>query len=483
MSDFKRLGCGINCPTHTGFTDCEGAPILSNASLATCADLEKLDPDKPVEPSEYCPSVRMSCAGSYGYGFAPDDNRDPAATVEVKDCDDNVVCYIYPTSAAGHTIAIKCCDGVLVGYSANASQCACPCDIPEATVVTITGTQASGKVIATVSVNGTPTVIKETVTTLKSLSYNKATAVLTAVYTDENGADISKTTSIVSQATAFINGTNPATATIFSLITPPTVNDNTLKNNEDYVYVGTDGTYWIWNGTAYVGAPVPAATTEWLVAGTTVDAKGDKVNKIARTGWVTIGQNIVPTTALDVYRTTPEAYSVVSRFLNPSNKVVGNSTQFNFGAAQETGNCGDFRFVYAGNNSGSNRVDIGFSGYASPTASLLVNGRMGVRQVNPNSTFHVNGSFATPITMSPGAVTLTEFHHTLLLSSPGTAQSLPSASGIDGREYIIKNTSGGNITVTGFIDSSTSNTITIPSKGSRKFKAFSGQWFIVGGYL
>jgi hypothetical protein len=371
----------------------------------------------------------------------------------------------------------------LVGYSANASQCACPCDIPEATVVTITGTQASGKVIATVSVNGTPTVIKETVTTLKSLSYNKATAVLTAVYTDENGADISKTTSIVSQATAFINGTNPATATIFSLITPPTVNDNTLKNNEDYVYVGTDGTYWIWNGTAYVGAPVPAATTEWLVAGTTVDAKGDKVNKIARTGWVTIGQNIVPTTALDVYRTTPEAYSVVARFLNPSNKVVGNSTQFNFGAAQETGNCGDFRFVYAGNNSGSNRVDIGFSGYASPTASLLVNGRMGVRQVNPNSTFHVNGSFATPITMSPGAVTLTEFHHTLLLSSPGTAQSLPSASGIDGREYIIKNTSGGNITVTGFIDSSTSNTITIPSKGSRKFKAFSGQWFIVGGYL
>ena len=127
MSDFKKLGCGANCPTKTGFTDCEGEPILSNATLATCADLEKLDPDKPVEPSEYCPSVKMSCAGSYGYGFAPDDNRDPAATVEVKDCDDNVVCYIYPTSAAGHTIAIKDCDGVLTGYSANTSDCACNC--------------------------------------------------------------------------------------------------------------------------------------------------------------------------------------------------------------------------------------------------------------------------------------------------------------------------------------------------------------------
>jgi hypothetical protein len=169
--------------------------------------------------------------------------------------------------------------------------------------------------------------------------------------------------------------------------------------------------------------------------------------------------------------------------LNPNNKVVGNATMFNFGAAQEMGNCGDFRFVYAGNNSTSNRIDLGFSGYAAPNITHTVGGRVGIRQTNPNSTLHVGGSFATPTTLSPGAVTLTESNHTVILSSPGTAQNLPSASGIDGREYIIKNSSGGNITVTGLIDSGTSNTITIPSKGARKFKAFSGQWFIVGGYL
>jgi hypothetical protein len=686
MSDFKKLGCGANCPTKTGFTDCEGEPILSNATLATCADLEKLDPDKPIQPTDYCPSVKLSCSGQYGYGFGPDDIKDPAATVEIEGCDGVAPVWIYPTALAGHNIEITDDAGVVIGYSANASQCAggslvtisgtqatgkviatvtidgTPTDIretitsitevvfddatrtlsitykdengneetldanipaidavvhiapavitpptkypqyfntivtdangnfwafsidgtptllnitetittitdvltyankheifkyknesgviksvfetvtsitgaltsglkigtfknedgtetdlyvPVSTAVSIAGQLASGNPIGTVTVNGTPTVlretvttmtgvqaagktiglytnesgtqsiIKETVTTLKSLTYTKATSVLTAVYTDENGTDITKTTEIKAQATAFINGTNPATATIFSLTTPPTVNDNTLKNNDDYVYVGTDGSYWFWNGTAYVTAPVPAATTEWLVAGTTVDAKGDKVNKIARTGFVTIGQNLAATTPLDLWRTTPDKYSVLCRMLNPSNKVVTNNTMFLFGAAQETGNCGDMRFYYAGNNSANNRMDFGFSGYINPTLTFTVGGRVGIRTVTPNSTLQNNGSISLPIKQTPGTVVLTEFDYTLILTSPTSNQSLPSAAGIDGRIYNIRNNSGGNTFVTGTIAGSGVTTITLPAGAVRTFQALGGVWWIISGF-
>lgn len=356
--------------------------------------------------------------------------------------------------------------------------------VPIQKITTMTNTQATGKIIGTYKNEADAIVnIRETVTTLKSVSYNKPTGILTVVYTDENGADITKTTSVVSQATAFINGTNPATATIFSLTTPPTVNDNTLKNNEDYVYVGTDGSTWYWNGTAYVTAPVLPDTTEWWIAGTAIDAKGNKTGSIARTGKVTIGKNVAPIFPLDVYDVGPKIYSAVARFINPDNKVPGNNTQLVFGAASETGNSADWRFYYAGSNSGSNRIDFGFSGYAAPVMSYLVNGRVGIRTTAPNSTLHVNGSFSAPIKLTPGAVGLTEFDYTLMLSSPGTNQSLPSPAGIDGRIYNIRNNSTtGNCFVTGAISGSATVTVTLPPGGCRTFQALSGAWWIVSGF-
>lgn len=280
----------------------------------------------------------------------------------------------------------------------------------------------------------------------------------------------------------YVNNTNVNSGTIFDLNNPPTTNNNALKNDVGNLYIGTDGSTWIWNGTAYVTKTF-ASTTEWYIAGTTVDAQGDKVNKIARAGWVTIGKNLAPMSPLDVYNSGTATYSVLGRFLNPDNKISGNNTQLIFGAAQESGNAADWRFYYAGNNSGFNRIDFAFSGYAAPNISYLVNGRTGIRQTNPNSTLHLNGSLALPAAMSPGAVTLTENNFTYIFSSPGTAITLPSATGIDGRIYVIKNSSGGNITLTGSIESSTSNTITIPTKGSRMVQAYGGQWFIIAAYL
>jgi hypothetical protein len=515
MSDFKKLGCGANCPTKTGFTDCEGEPILSNATLATCADLAGVSESIPdptevtvtpvvtdgnttatiivdgvptdIEESitrvtdlDYSPGTSMLSLTFLNETGVPE-------TSEVEIPIKVAVEHISPITIDPNGTYTQYADKIVVDaagnfYGFNLAGQPTKLNITE-TVTRFKSLKTTGNPIGTYENEQIADfILRETITGPKSLSYNKATGVLTLVHTDETGTDITKTTTIKSQATAFINGTNPATATIFSLTTPPTVNDNSLKNNDDYVYVGTDGSYWFWNGTAYVTAPVPAATTEWLVAGTNVDAKGDKVGRIARTGFVTIGQNLVATTPLDLWRTTPDKYSVLCRMLNPSNKVATNNTMFLFGAAQETGNCGDMRFYYAGNNSANNRMDFGFSGYINPTLTFTVGGRVGIRTVTPNSTLQNNGSISLPIKQTPGTVVLTEFDYTLILTSPTSNQSLPSAAGIDGRIYNIRNNSGGNTFVTGLIGGPTSNTITLPSGAVRTFQALGGVWWIVSGF-
>lgn len=78
----------------------------------------------------YCPSLRVSCDSNSGYGYHVNDPKDPAATVEMAPCTgdtsvDSV--WIYPSSGPGHTIKVTDCDGNLIGYAANRSDCAADC--------------------------------------------------------------------------------------------------------------------------------------------------------------------------------------------------------------------------------------------------------------------------------------------------------------------------------------------------------------------
>lgn len=78
----------------------------------------------------YCPSLRLSCDGEPGYGFHINDPKDPAATVEMAPCTDDTsvdTVWIYPAAGPGHTIKVADCDGVVIGYAANKSDCASPC--------------------------------------------------------------------------------------------------------------------------------------------------------------------------------------------------------------------------------------------------------------------------------------------------------------------------------------------------------------------
>src|SRR6478609_8933565 len=47
----------------------------------------------------------------------------------------------------------------------------------------------------------------------------------------------------------YVNAVSPTTATIFSLTNPPTVNDNSLKNDVQNLYIGTDSSTWTYNST------------------------------------------------------------------------------------------------------------------------------------------------------------------------------------------------------------------------------------------
>ena len=73
--------------------------------------------------------------------------------------------------------------------------------------------------------------------------------------------------------------------------------------------------------------------------------------------------------------------------------------------------------------------------------------KVGINTNTPNSFLDVNGSVATKVTSASTALTLTDAHHTILASG-NTTLTLPTAVGIDGREYVIKKTDSNATTVT-----------------------------------
>ena len=56
--------------------------------------------------------------------FHPDEERDPAATVAVEDCEGIVWGYIYPTAANGRTLPIGACGEPPICYATNQSSTA-----------------------------------------------------------------------------------------------------------------------------------------------------------------------------------------------------------------------------------------------------------------------------------------------------------------------------------------------------------------------
>ncbi|CAL2094761.1 PA14 domain-containing protein [Tenacibaculum sp. 190524A05c] len=77
-----------------------------------------------------------------------------------------------------------------------------------------------------------------------------------------------------------------------------------------------------------------------------------------------------------------------------------------------------------------------------------------------NSTFQVEGSVSKSILSTNSNLTLTEDHHTILVTANATI-TLPAANTCSGRIYVIKNISGGNITVSSYQDQNNSSSTSI----------------------
>lgn len=83
----------------------------------------------------------------------------------------------------------------------------------------------------------------------------------------------------------YVNATSPTTATIFDDENPPTVNDDALKINVANLYIGTDGSTWVYKTSpaGYVTKVVPA-TSNFNLYNTSIDAGNNKESIIERFG-------------------------------------------------------------------------------------------------------------------------------------------------------------------------------------------------------
>lgn len=81
-------------------------------------------------------------------------------------------------------------------------------------------------------------------------------------------------------------------------------------------------------------------------------------------------------------------------------------------------------------------------------ASITASGWLGIKTTEPNSTLQVNGSVSKAYVAKTANYTLTANDHVVDCTGTFTI-TLPPASGITGREYIIKNSGTGTITVDG----------------------------------
>lgn len=73
-----------------------------------------------------------------------------------------------------------------------------------------------------------------------------------------------------------------------------------------------------------------------------------------------------------------------------------------------------------------------------------------------NSTFQVEGSISKSIQTMSADFTLTEDHHTIIVNTAVTI-TLPTANSCSGRVYVIKNTSGGVLTISSYLDTGNSS--------------------------
>ena len=115
---YNGVSCQFTAPAGSVFP-----PLVVSAVVV---------PPPVPQPTVYCASQPL-LGGGFGYHIS--DPKDPAATVEIAPCPGDTSgtpsIWVYPAASAGATAPQYDCNGVLIGYGRNTSNCAIQCPCPE----------------------------------------------------------------------------------------------------------------------------------------------------------------------------------------------------------------------------------------------------------------------------------------------------------------------------------------------------------------
>lgn len=215
----------------------------------------------------------------------------------------------------------------------------------------------------------------------------------------------------------YVNNANPNVATIFDLENPPTANDNLLKNDVNNLYIGTDASTWVYNGSIYVTKTVSSQTSNFYLSGTSTDAGASKTGHIYRFGKTSIGGDIVsegifnvftgtsglgldlanqPSGAIGFYNNatalaTPtiagkSTNSIGLSLISATNNSNPADSDMEFNARRDTG--GDFSTLTS--------TAFRFKRFGTALIDVLRNGDTGFGTMNPSAKIDINSAINTP---------------------------------------------------------------------------------------
>lgn len=128
----------------------------------------------------------------------------------------------------------------------------------------------------------------------------------------------------------YFNDTNPSAATIFDDENPPTTNDPLLENDTDNLYIGTDASTWVYNGTIYVTKSIPASSNFKLSSG--VDAGNNKTSSIYREGSISSNGFVSSDAGMFINRNGSNS-AQIGGFMAFSNAIGSNASMFQLNAS------------------------------------------------------------------------------------------------------------------------------------------------------
>lgn len=91
-------------------------------------------------------------------------------------------------------------------------------------------------------------------------------------------------------------------------------------------------------------------------------------------------------------------------------------------------------------------------------------------------------SFSKTITNTPGAITLDENNYTLLITDTTHTITLPAAGAHAEREFVLKNTTISDVSISTYIDNTNTTPNTIPAGNVLKIQSDGNDWYQVNNY-